>query len=125
LYVTVFGKRTFIFYIIVITLNLVILALIIKNDGTNLLTKFKYDYETINDFISMKTLEYKIIKLSIHLLRTSVFIIACIVIIAVDFNIFPRIHGKTMYFGFSLMDMGIYQNIYMISKTYIFKSLFD
>ena len=120
MYVTVFGERTFIFYIIVITLNLVILALIIKNDGTNLLTKFKYDYETINDFISIKTLEYKIIKLSIHLLRTSVFIIACIVIIAVDFNIFPGIHGKTMYFGFSLMDMGIYKNINIISKTYVF-----
>ena len=113
IYATVFGEHAFLFYVIIIKLNLATMLLNIKEGGMQLLSK--WDQSENNDssiLISIKTLEDRIIKLSISLVRASVFIIACVVIIAVDFQIFPRIHAKTSEFGFSLMDMGNVINIY-------------
>jgi hypothetical protein len=88
------------------------MLLIIKEDGMQLLSKWDQSENNDNSIlISIKTLEDRIVKLSVSLVRASVFIIACFVILAVDFEIFPRIHAKTSEFGFSLMDMGNNKNI--------------
>ena len=86
------------------------LKLITYNDGVNLLSKFNTDENKNQDatFVSIKTLEQKIITLSISLYRAGVFIITSVAIIAVDFKIFPRVHAKTNEFGLSLMDLGIF-----------------
>jgi hypothetical protein len=110
LYVTIFGEHEIIFYVIILTIIFFTLKLITYNDGVNLLSKFSTD-ENKNQgttFVSIKTLEQRIINLSISLYRASVFIITSVAIIAVDFKIFPRIHAKTNDFGLSLMDLGIF-----------------
>ena len=55
--------------------------------------------------------------------RASVFIIACVVIIAVDFDIFPRIHAKTGQFGYSLMDMGNDKNKFIFIRGNFLKAV--
>ena len=93
-----------------------------KEDGMNLLSKWDQNGNNGNTIlISIKTLEDRIIKLSISLVRASVFIIACVVIISVDFEIFPRIHAKTSDFGISFMDMGNVKIItYLTSFSFFF-----
>ena len=110
LYVTIFGEQAISFYVIILSIIFLTLKLITHNDGLNLLSKFKTDENKNQDttFVSIKTLEQKIITLSISLYRASVFIITSVAIIAVDFKIFPRVHAKTNDFGLSLMDLGIF-----------------
>ena len=117
-YVTIFGEQAIIFYVIILTIIFLTLKLITYNDGVNLLSKLEskryrtneYRNEVTKDatFVSIKTLEQKIITLSISLYRAGVFIITSVAIIAVDFKIFPRVHAKTNEFGLSLMDLGIF-----------------
>ena len=105
LFVTIFGERVFAFYIIISVINLFILKLILSKDASTLLKSDELD--KCVDVGSLRLLENKIIKLSINLYRSSVFVITSVAIIAVDFNIFPRIHAKTNEFGISLMDLGV------------------
>lgn len=58
-----------------------------------------------NDSIS--DLDSKIIKNSVTNFRSSLIIITSVAILAVDFGIFKPEYAKTVYFGFSLMDIGV------------------
>ena len=57
--------------------------------------------------INYEQFNLKLIRWSISLFRCSVFIIASITILGVDFKIFPVRLIKTKSFGFSLMDCGV------------------
>ena len=106
IYLTLFAERVWLFYIIIITINVVLLLLNLKSiqeRPINLDVSF-------NEDISEIRLDYAIIKLSIALFRSSVFIITSIAIFAVDFRIFPEILKKTNMFGISLMDLGLIIN---------------
>ncbi|RNA44554.1 delta 5 fatty acid desaturase [Brachionus plicatilis] len=57
--------------------------------------------DSISDLVSKK------IKNSVTNFRSSPIIITCVAILAVDFGIFKPQFAKTVYFGFSLMDIGV------------------
>jgi phosphatidylinositol glycan class W len=49
----------------------------------------------------------EVVKSSICLFRSSVFIITSVTIFAVEFKIYPKIHAKKKRFGISLLDMSV------------------
>lgn len=49
----------------------------------------------------------EIVKSSICLFRSSVFIITSVCLFAVQFKIYPKIHAKKKRFGISLLDMSV------------------
>jgi hypothetical protein len=52
-------------------------------------------------------LNKRLIKISINSFRTSVYLLTCVTILGVDFDVFPEEHAKTHTFGYGLMDLGV------------------
>jgi phosphatidylinositol glycan class W len=74
------------------------------------LIQFDFDEKTTlhdDQQALINRIDEKIIRLSINLFRSLLFIITSVAILAVDFTIFPINEGKTGYYGFSLMDIGV------------------
>lgn len=69
--------------------------------------------DTLGDFDS------KIIINSVTNFRSSLIVITSVAILAVDFGIFKPEYSKTVYFGFSLMDIGVGYFILSHSMRYI------
>ena len=69
----------------------------------------KYDHSNKFDeqMVEETNVDIKLIKLSINVFRTTLFVIVSISILATDFRIFDRTHRKTLDFGVSLMDLGV------------------
>ena len=105
-YITIYGKYSTEFYYIILNITLIVFVVILIN---KLPIKFAESFETdqIDTKLSAFDLENKVIKLSINVFRTSVFIITSVAIVACDFNVFERFHAKTQHFGISLMDLGV------------------
>ena len=99
---TIFGEHASLYYGIVLILNFLVIQLILNECKSKFLT---LNHKENENSITTRNLEVKIIKLSIHLYRASVFIITSVAIIAVDFKIFPRVHAKTSEFGIYLMTL--------------------
>lgn len=76
-------------------------------------TIFVDDSDTLGDFDS------KIITNSVTNFRSSLVVITSVAILAVDFGIFKPEYSKTVYFGFSLMDIGVGYFILSHSMRYI------
>lgn len=60
----------------------------------------------------MSQIEKKILKLSISTIRLWLYLLTCVSILAVDFNVFPRRFAKTETYGVSVMDLGV--GFYMV-----------
>ncbi len=104
-YTTIFGENVLLFYLLVLIVNFVISTMIIRNRlkiSQQLNGKNKYKNNSHHNEI-----QNEIIKLSISLLRVSIFIITSITIFAVEFKIYPRIHAKRKRYGISLLDLTV------------------
>lgn len=66
-----------------------------------------------------------IVKRSINSLRTMIFVISSVVVLAVDFSIFPLEHRKSHQLGISLMDTGVGFYIMCNSLRVVRRSLDD
>ncbi|CAF0707712.1 unnamed protein product [Brachionus calyciflorus] len=61
----------------------------------------------IVDFDLYDDLSLKISKMSVNNFRSSLIVITSVAIFAIDFGIFKPEYSKTLYFGFTLMDIGV------------------
>jgi hypothetical protein len=61
---------------------------------------------TIKD-ITFSHINNRIIKSSVYMVRSTLYILTSIAILGVDFNIFPRYLAKKKNFGISYMDVGV------------------
>lgn len=75
-----------------------------------IITKQQFNFEiktTHNESVSVDSVETKILKYSIGTCRLWLYLLTCVTILAVDFNVFPRYLAKTETYGISLMDLGV------------------
>ena len=56
---------------------------------------------------SVNSVDEKIVRLSLSTSRLWLYLLTCVTILAVDFNVFPRSNAKTENYGVSLMDLGV------------------
>ena len=105
-YITIYGKFAAKFYNIILIISFIVFILILLYKIPSCFIE-TCDNEQINCKMTALHLEMKVIRLSINVYRTSVFIITSVAIIACDFKIFERLHAKTRFFGISLMDLGV------------------
>lgn len=107
LLVTIYGLRVAEFYLLTtIACGVVIILILIFNKKFKLINY--NDLATIDVQKNQDNhVEIKLIKLSISVFRTVLFIVTGISILATDFRIFKNCHRKTENFGFSLMDLGV------------------
>ena len=107
LLVTIFGLRVAEFYFLTtIACAVVLVFILILNKNFKLINY--NDLTTIDvQKIQDNNVEIKLIKLSISVFRTVLFIVTGISILATDFKIFENCHRKSENFGFSLMDLGV------------------
>ena len=107
LLVTIYGLRVAEFYFLTtIACAVVLVFILILNKNFKLINY--NDLTTIDvQKIQDNNVEIKLIKLSISVFRTVLFIVTGISILATDFKIFENCHRKSENFGFSLMDLGV------------------
>ena len=107
LLVTIYGLRVAEFYFLTtIACGVVIVFILMFNKNFKLI-----NYNDLATIDVQKNQDnhvgIKLIKLSISVFRTVLFIVTGISILATDFKIFENCHRKTRNFGFSLMDLGV------------------
>lgn len=101
-FITVYDKLSVI-YPIVLCLMLVFVCLLVRTEPALL----KIEDLLVSDEPTGERIDERVIRLGINGFRSSVVLISSIVILAVDFPIFPLTNHKTDYFGIALMDVGV------------------
>ena len=92
---------------LVLMLTIVALYLIVTKTEYKIVLQNVSLREKPTNSVTIDCVENKIIRLSIRTCRVWLYMMTCVGILAVDFQVYPRRLAKTETYGISLMDLGV------------------